>query len=631
MTVKTPLPALTPVSFSQVSLQDRFWSVRQNVNREATLPSQHQKLQEVGAIDALKLEPRARKWPTGNHPVTPQMWWDSDTAKWLEAASYTLSTHPDSALEQQVDDLIQRLADAQQQDGYLNTFFTAIEPENKLRNERDFHELYCSGHLLEAAVAHHQATGKTSFLDIMEKNIRYWMTVYGPNEGQRRGYPGHQVIEMALVKLYRVTGQQAYLNFAKYFVDERGQRPLYFELEAQKRGEDPAGWNPEYSQAHLPVREQTKVVGHAVRAMYLYSAMADLAQETKDSSLLHACETLWDDLTLHRMYVTGGLGSSMTNEGMTFDYDLPNDTAYAETCAAIGLVFWAQRMANLTLDSKYTDVLERALYNGVLSGVSMDGVHYFYDNPLEAHGDKNRWSWHVCPCCPPNVTRLLASLGEYIYGQAREHIAIHLYLGSEASFTFKNQQVKLRQETDFPWDEQVNISLETETPLEFTLSLRIPEYAGNPTLTVNGENVALETVKVYVHLKRVWEKQSQLVLDLPLPVHEVHAHPAVRQDAGLVALQRGPIVYCFERIDVNAPLHTVKLTSGSAFQAKFKPNLLGGVVVLEGEALLEDLEGHSGLYSFQKHNRWISKTVQAVPYALWNHRGRGEMRVWMRS
>lgn len=418
----------TPLPLQSVTLDDRFWRPRLEVNRTATLPFLYEQLERVGAIDALDLRPRPLRVPC--HPgsaVTPQMWWDSDIAKWIETAAYALATHPDAALEAQVDALVEKIAAAQQPDGYFNTFFTAIESQNRLTNERDWHELYNAGHLIEAAVAYTQATGKTAFLDVMERYIRFLMGVYGPHPGQKHGYPGHEEIELALVKLSRLTGKREYLEFARYFVDERGRQPYFFDEEARARGEEPSSellshgdaLPYEYMQAHKPMREQDKVVGHAVRAMYLYSAMADLAAELGDESLRQACERLWADLTSRRLYVTGGLGPSAHNEGMTTNYDLPNDTAYAETCAAVGLVFWAQRMLNLTGDGQYTDLMERALYNNVLSGVAQDGRRFFYDNPLESHGDKHRWEWHSCPCCPPNVSRLLASLGGTCTGGRR--------------------------------------------------------------------------------------------------------------------------------------------------------------------------------------------------------------------
>src|SRR5579875_129950 len=390
---------LTPVSWKNVSIDDAFWSPRLRANREHTLPHIYRMSQETGRIDALRLN-----WKPGEVPV-PHVFWDSDIAKWLEAASYSLGTHPDPILEEQVDEVVGLLAAAQQPDGYLNSHFIAVEPAKRWTNLRDLHELYCAGHLIEAAVAHFQATGKRNLLDILIRYADHIDSVFGPEPGKKCGYPGHEEIELALVKLYRVTGEQRYLRLSQYFVEERGREPHYYDEEARLRGEDPATYwagTYEYNQSHLPVREQREVTGHAVRAMYLYSAMTDLARELGDDSLLAACERLWQHLCTRRTYITGGIGSSPYNEGFTTDYDLPNETAYAETCAAIGLVFFAHRMLQIGADSQYGDMMEHVLYNGAISGLSLRGDRFFYENrltcfhnsPLGRTGTRHRWAWY---------------------------------------------------------------------------------------------------------------------------------------------------------------------------------------------------------------------------------------------
>src|SRR5512136_2068131 len=417
--------SFTPLSFTQVSIEDEFWAPRLRTNRERTIPLEYEQCRSTGRLDAFRLN-----WKPGMEPV-PHIFWDSDVAKWIEAASYTLAAHPDPRLQAQLDEIISLIASAQNSDGYLNTHFTVVEPGKRWTNLRDRHELYCAGHLIEAAVAHFQATGKRTLLDVLCRYADHIDQTFGPRPGQKRGYPGHEEIELALVKLYHVTGERRYLDLSLYFVDERGRQPHYYDLEAVARGDDPASyWAKTYAymQAHVPVREQHQVVGHAVRAMYLYSALADLAGETGDRSLLETCEELWLHLCTRNLYITGGIGPSPANEGFTADYDLPNESAYAETCASIGLVFWNHRLLQLECAGRYADMMERALYNGVLSGVSLDGEKFFYENPLASQGNHHRQAWFDCACCPPNLARLLASLGQYVYAQNDTELAVHLYV-----------------------------------------------------------------------------------------------------------------------------------------------------------------------------------------------------------
>ena len=377
---------MNPLPFTHVTFNDSIWRSRIETNRAQTIPHIYEQCKQTGRIDAWK-------WNQGE-PNTPHVFWDSDVAKWMEAASYSLMSHPDPKLEAQLDEIIAMMSAAQMSDGYLNSHFIRVEPENRWKNLRDKHEMYCAGHLLEAAVAHHQATGKESMLNALRRYAHHIESQFGREEGKKRGYCGHEEIELALIKLFRLTKEKRYLNLAQYFIEERGTQPHYYDLEARARGEDPSkyyfGGDYTYLQAHRPVREQSEVAGHAVRAMYLYSAMTDLARETNDESLLEACKKLWRHLVTKRLYVTGGLGSSSSNEGFTSDYDLPDESAYAETCAGIGLMFWAHRMLNVTGDSQYADVIERVLYNNVLSSVSLDGKLFEYVNPLASNGDHQR-------------------------------------------------------------------------------------------------------------------------------------------------------------------------------------------------------------------------------------------------
>ena len=617
-----------PVALTAVSIEDEFWAPRLRANRERTLPIEYQQCRSTGRIDAFRLT-----WRPGQTPV-PHIFWDSDVAKWIEAASYTLATHPDPQLDALLDKVIALVASAQQPDGYLNTPFTVVEPEKRWANLRDCHELYCAGHLIEAGVAHFQATGKRTLLEVVQRYADHIATVFGTGPGQKRGYPGHEEIELALVKLYRATGERKYLSLSQYFVDERGRPPHYFDLEARARGDDPKDYwakTHAYTQSHLPVREQQEVVGHAVRAMYLYSAMADLAGELGDDTLLAACERLWNHLCTRNLYITGAIGPSARNEGFTTDYDLPNETAYAETCAAIGLVFWNHRLLQLACDRRYADVMERALYNGVLGGVSLDGERFFYENPLASLGQHHRQPWFDCACCPPNIARVLASLGQYVYGQSETEVAVHLYVQGTARLEVGGQEVILRQETRYPWEGTVQLRLQMERPAAFALRLRIPGWCRSASLSMNGApvDIAGRLERGYARLERLWQPGDRLALELAMPVERMVAHPDIRQDTGQVALQRGPLVYCLEESDHAVPLQRISLPRQAELSARFDPNLLGGVVTITGTALAADAGGWEGTLYRPRAPQQVPCTLAAIPYYTWDNRRPGPMRVWI--
>ncbi len=486
----------SPLPFADVAMTGPFWRERLDTVLTRTIPSQHAKLEETGILASLKLPKPVPPLtiPRNKHNFTTQMFWDSDVGKWIEAASYALSHRRDADIEAKIDAIVDDLARAQSPDGYLNCWYNGREPDKRWTNLRDNHELYNAGHLLEGAIAYFRATGRRRFLDVMERYLDHIAATFGRGPGQKRGYDGHQEIELALVKLYRLTGDRRRLDLAAYFIDERGRQPHYFTEEAIARGEDPAAFwagTYEYNQSHLPVREQTKMVGHAVRAMYMASAMADLALELGDAGLKRACEALWRDVTTAQMYVTAGLGPKESNEGFTEPYDLPNETAYAETCASVALVFWAQRMLHLDLDGAYADVMERALYNGALSGLSREGTHYFYANPLESRGQHRRWAWHLCPCCTMNVSRLVASIGGYFVSSSDAGVAVHLYGGFSASPTIQGKRVAIKETSDYPWSGDIRIAVDPEAPTTFELKLRIPGWAKTASATVNGERIAL--------------------------------------------------------------------------------------------------------------------------------------------
>lgn len=575
--------------------------------------------------------------PIMNWGGTTQMFWDSDVAKSIETIAYSLYRKPNAELERRADEIIDMYAKLQDDDGYLNSFFQRIKPEWKWSNLRDFHELYCAGHMIEAAVAYYQATGKRKFMDVMSRMADYCVAKFGYGPGQSRGYCGHEEIELALVRLARETGRQAYLDLAKFFVDERGQAPNFFFEEAKAFGRDPKGWQKnilEYSQSHVPVREQTKVVGHAVRAMYLYSAMADLATEYNDDSLTQTLETLWADLTQKQMYVTGGIGPAHSNEGFTDYYDLPNDTAYAETCASVGLVFWASRMLGRGPKRLYADTMEQALYNGAITGLSMDGKTFFYDNPLESTGKHHRWIWHACPCCPPNIARLVTSLGSYIYQVADDEIAVHLYAQSEARVELANgAKFSLSQKTDYPWSGDIAIEITPEVSATFAVSLRVPKWARAATLNVNGQPIVLFDLGEdgYVRIEREWTKGDVIHLTLPLEPRALRAHPYVRQDAGRVAIMRGPLVYCMEGADNGVGLNSILLQNGlGKAQTAVIPDLRGAIAI-DLPVLKESAEAWGNALYGEGEAETEAAYARLVPYHLWDNRAPGEMLVWMRK
>ena len=641
---------LDPLLIKNVRVKDEFWAKHLQQVREVVIPYQWEALND--RIPAAEPSHAIENFRIAGGRTDGEFYgWvfqDSDVAKWLEAVGYCLMNHSDQELERLADDVVELIANAQQPDGYLNTYFTIKEPAGRWANLRDNHEMYCAGHMIEAAVAYYHSTGKRKLLDVVCLLADHIDAAFGPEPGKKRGYPGHEEIELALVKLYRATGEERYLRLSKYFIDERGREPHYYDLEAKERRDDNPGgrYGKAYSQAHLPVRKQTTAVGHAVRAMYLYSGMADVAAETNDETLVTACKRLWSNLTKRQMYITGGIGSAVQGEAFTFDYDLPNDTAYTETCAAIGLVFWAHRMLMLDVDHEYADVMERAFYNVVLSGISLGGREYFYVNPLvvwpeacekrqdQKHVDTTRRPWFNCACCPPNIARLLAAFGQYIYSRDEDTIYVHLFVGSEADCELAEQQVSLTQRTEYPWKETVEITVRTETEVRFTLAIRIPGWCKDAKVRVNGEDVKIDAVskKGYARITRRWRSGDSVGILLPMPIERIHAHPAVRANAGKVALQRGPVVYCLEEVDngpnlpdLSLPQHA-KLILGNCDQS------LGGAPIIHGVARRSNSTSQwkDVLYSPIALER-EEVALRAIPYFAWGNRRPGEMLVWIQE
>ncbi|MCJ7843616.1 glycoside hydrolase family 127 protein [Lederbergia sp. NSJ-179] len=633
---------------NRLKITDKFWGSYIKVVREQVIPYQwdalNDRLPNVAPSHAIENFRIAAGEAEGE--FYGMVFQDSDVAKWLEAVAYSLEHKPDSELEKKADEVIDLMEKAQAEDGYLNTYYQVKEPGKRWTNLRDNHELYCAGHLIEAAVAYYQSTGKRKFLDIMIKYADHIERVFGREEGQIHGYPGHQEIELALVKLYEVTEDEKYLKLSQYFIDERGTQPHFFDIEKKKRNDSKPFWfNDDYAyhQAHKPVREQEKAVGHAVRATYMYSAMADLTAKTGDHELREATKKLWKNVTQKQMYITGGIGSMVFGEAFSFDYDLPNDLAYTETCATVALAFWAKRMLSLEINSQYADVLETALYNGSISGMDLDGKKFFYVNPLEVspqachvrkdhqHVKTVRQPWFGCACCPPNIARLIASVGHYVYTQEEDELFIHLYMGNEASFTIQNREVQMIQRTNYPWDGDVSIEVLPEGEHRFTLALRIPGWANGATVKVNGEYVDHVPLMKdgYVYIERTWAPNDLIELSFPMEVERIQANPQVRHNNGKVALRRGPIVYCLEEADNGPNLAGIILPRDSELKAEYNEEILGGVVLIKGEALREDEESWNNTLYRPVEDHPKSVQITAIPYYAWCNREPGEMLVWM--
>ncbi|THV30825.1 glycoside hydrolase family 127 protein [Glycomyces paridis] len=621
-----------PLPIADVVVDDAFWSPRRETVRTRALPHQEHQLRTGGQFEALKLA-----WRPGDERE-PHIFWESDVAKWIEAASYTLARGHDPDLDASVDEAIALLEGAQGPDGYLNVHFTVVRPGERFTDLRDAHELYCAGHLIEAGVAHHAATGKTRLLDLVRRLADLVDREFGPGGSCEGGYDGHPEIELALVKLYRATGERRYLDLSLRLVDSRGRDPHYFAAERDRRGTEGffgphfldrptrPEWYREYVQDHAPVREQSEAVGHAVRAVYLYAGMADLALETGDAALRAACERLWDDVVSTKLYLTGGIGADPSREAFGPAYHLPVTDGYAETCAAIGLVMWARRMGALTGEAKYADVLERALYNGVVSGASADGTRYFYPNPLASDGTVERSEWFDCACCPPNYARLVASLEEYAYTADPDGLAVELYVSGSARFDRDGASVRVSQSTEYPWDGRVALTVDTETPVAFALRLRLPDWAPSHTLTVGGEPFEAPLESGYLVLDRTWAPGTEVVLDLPMAPTRVHAAPAVAAVHGRTAIQRGPIVYCAEEIDNAGPVPDLAVDPHAALRAVPDPDL--GVVRVDVDGVRE--RPIDSLYSTERPAAEPT-VIRTVPYYSWANRGKGTMAVWLRE
>ena len=649
---KTVLKTKT-LPLNKVKINDPFWSYYINLVRDVVVPYQWNALNDQiadaepsGAIKNFKI---AAGEETGE--FQGMVFQDSDVAKWLEAVGYLLSIERDEELEKIADGIIDTIEKAQLEDGYLNTYYTLKEPGKRWTDLSECHELYCAGHMIEAAVAYYQATGKRKILDVVIKFADHINEVFGIEPGKLRGYDGHQEIELALIKLYEVTSNDKYLRLSQYFLEERGRKPHFYEEEFEKRGGThhwPDSWmirNKEYSQAHKPVSEQEKAVGHAVRFVYMCTGMAHLAAETDNREMYETSKRLWNNMVSKNMYITGGIGSQSHGEAFSTDYDLPNDTVYAETCASIGLIFFAQRMLQVEPNSQYADVMERALYNTVLAGMGHDGKSFFYVNPLEVephacgsnhiyhHVKPTRQRWFGCACCPPNVARLLASLGQYVYTVRENTVYTHLYISGQADIELDgNRRLILEQETNYPWSGSIQFTINADQEANFTLALRIPDWCENAEISINGELRSLSglIVEGYAMLNGTWKTGDQIHLVLSMPVVRMKGHPLVRHTSRKVAIQRGPLVYCLEEADNGKNLHQLLLPSRRSLVVVEDENFLGGMMVITGEAIKRKTENWGeALYKRNIHLETESVSVKFIPYFAWANRGIGEMQVWV--
>ena len=629
-------------------IQDPFWSKYQELIRTVSIPYQYEALndrvQDAEPSHCLANFRIAAGLQEGSFHGFPFQ--DSDAAKWLEAVAGTLTWHPDPELERRADEVIDLICAAQQPDGYLDTFYILNNPEKRWTNLKDHHELYVAGHLIEAAVAYYEATGKSKLLDACLRLVDLIDRTLGPEPEKLPGYPGHPEIELALMKLYALTGEEKPLRLASFFINQRGQHPLYFEEENRNHGnfdywkDHLLGWR--YYQADRPVREQTEAEGHAVRALYLYSGMADVARVTGDASLQKACDTLWRNVVRRQMYITGAVGSSECGESFTFDYDLPNDTVYGETCAAIALFLLAWRLLKGKIHREYADIMERTLYNSILSGMQLDGKKFFYVNPLEVlpeacrldehkrHVKPVRQKWFGCACCPPNIARLLAHLGEYCCSVLDNTAFVHLFIAGEAALELKEGKLQLRVSADYPRNPAVGMTLHPAFSGAYRFGFRIPGYCSAYRILVNGvrQDPALENGYAVLSL----EGDCEIRFEPELPVRVMWASPLVRADAGRVCLMRGPVVYCLEEADNGKNLQTLFLPKDVNFTLLDPPGLPGVLPAIRGSVLRLDPEAWDPeeLYS-DREPSYSPAEARWIPYYAWANRGEGEMTVWMHA
>jgi hypothetical protein len=666
-----------PLSLKDIQITDEFWKNEMELVRKEVIPYQWEALNDrvKGAAPSYCMrnfkvagKMNSEKKRLGEKYVEPAytfrgfealpenpdkldddkfygfVFQDTDFSKWIEAVGYSLTQHPDKELEKIADEAIDIVCAAQQEDGYLDTYYIINGKDKIFTNLRDHHELYCFGHLTEGAVAYYEATGKDKLLKAAERFADYIDNYFGADEGKCKGYPGHEIAEMALVRLYEATGNKRYLDLSAFFIEERGRKPYYFDTEEHPdiRDKSPEKLRYMYNQAHLPVRQQDEATGHAVRAVYLYSGMADIARLKNDDTMFEACERLWNNIVDKKMYITGGIGATHLGEAFSFEYDLPNDTAYAETCASIGLVFFARRMLEMKPDAKYANVMERALYNGILSGMALDGKSFFYVNPLEVnpeacHKDERKFhvkpvrqKWFGCACCPPNIARLLSSIGSYAYTENEDTLFIHLYIGSTISKKLKDKEVDININSNFPWSGDVNIKVRANDT-DFKLAMRLPDWCEGYRLK-DKESFNIEEKDGYLYISKSWAEEDEIAISFDMEPRLIAASDKVREDIGKVAVIRGPVVYCMEEKDNGSDLHMLKVKPDTDFELN-DFNIEGTKVKkiqVKGKRILKtkNTGNKEGLYHILGKVEEENVTLTYIPYYTWANRGENEMQVW---
>lgn len=621
-TFRTPYARWRSLPLGATQIYDGFWARRQAINRQVSLRRGYEKLQEFGNLDNL-----CYAAGRSEGPYRGPLFMDSDLYKWLEAVALDQANATDSELLGLADGVIDLLAAAQDEDGYLNSYWQMVRPADRWTDLDHGHELYCAGHLIEAAIAYLRATGSDRLLEVARRFADYIDTVFGP--GKCAGTSGHPEIELALVELYRETGERRYLDLARFFIDQRGQ---------QRMGRGGRHFGPEYHQDRVPVREAAVVEGHAVRQLYLTAGVTDLYLETGDSELLDAVKRLWRDMTVHKMHITAGFGARYTGEAFGDAYELPSDRCYCETCAAIAAMMWNWRMLLATREARYADLLERSLYNGFLSGVSLDGERYFYVNPLQSRGGIERPKWHGCACCPPNVMRQIALVGHFAATVDCDGLQIHQYMCARLRFEdTQGCRAVVRMESDYPWNGEVGLTIEESGGGTWRLSLRVPGWCDSAEIALNGERVDVPPGVPYAHVARKWMPGDRLELRLKMEPRLTRPNPRVDAIRGCVAIERGPLVYCLEEVDQEpgASLLDLRIAPDAGAQSCWRADLLGGVMVIQAPGCALDLSDWDGALYRTSARRdeaagsWRRLNLTAVPYYAWANRGAAAMRVWI--